>query len=53
MTILLMVLGFLVLSVIVAALNAYFGDFSNLLDDLRNRNDRGNLKRPSEKYVSR
>jgi hypothetical protein len=53
MTTLLVVLGFLLVLVIVAAFNMFFGDASNLLDDLRNRNDRGKLKRSSEKYVSR
>lgn len=26
---------------------------AGILDDRQNRNDRGNLKRPSDKYVSR
>lgn len=53
MTTFLVILGVLVMLVVVAALNAFFGKTSNLLEDLRNRNDRGKLKRPSEKYVSR
>lgn len=50
MTLVLAFLGFCLLGGLIAVF-AEDGILYHLLDDLKNRNDRGNLKKPSSKHV--